>query len=101
MFEALKAILNTPEKAYFVILVFCFILYKLGFQERKLPLLKAAIVYLVLALGCIPLTTLYMLGLPIAEVLIGGSLAFIIVRWARAKRNAGSERKDEPREPGG
>ncbi len=101
MSAALKTILNTPEKAYFVILVFCFILYKLGFQERKLPLLKAAIVYLVLALGCIPLTTLYMLGMPIVEVLILGTLAFIIVLWARAKRDAGREQRGEPREPGG
>lgn len=89
MFDFLRNVLDTPEKAYFLILVFCFLMYKLGFQERKLPPLKAAIVYLAMAVGCIPLTTLWMLGMPIVEVLVLGTAILLIVRWSRRRIGKG------------
>lgn len=77
--------LNNPELAYLVIVALCILMYKLGFQERKLPLLKSAIVYLALLLGCFPLTTLYMLGLPIVDVLVVGSLVLVAYRLRRRR----------------
>jgi len=89
MFDVLRTVLDTPEKAYFLIVVFCFFMYKLGFQERKLPLLKAAVVYAAMAVGCIPLTTLWMLGMPIVEVLVLGTVILLVVRFSR--RRTGKE----------
>jgi len=92
MFDFLRAVLDTPEKAYFLILVFCFLMYKLGFQERKLPLLKSSVVYLAMAVGCIPLTTFWMLGMPVVEVVVLGTLILLVVRWSRkraGRRGAG------------
>lgn len=93
MFDFLRTVLNTPEKAYFLIVAFCFFMYKLGFQERKLPLLKAAVVYVALAVGCIPLTTLWMLGMPIVEVLVLGTLLLLVVRWTRRRVGKGGSRE--------
>jgi len=89
MFDFLKTVLDTPEKAFFLIAVFCFIMYKLGFQERKLPPLKSFIVYVAMAVGCIPLTTLWMLGMPIVEVLVLGTFILLIVRWSRRRPRKG------------
>lgn len=63
---------------YFTILALSVLVYKLGFA-KKLPPLKAGIVYLFLALGC---TVLTLLGafLPIAEGLVVAALVLILYK---------------------
>lgn len=53
---------------YAIVTVLSIIVFNLGFA-RKLPLLKAAIVYICLFLGCFILT-FFAIGLPIAEGLL-------------------------------
>lgn len=77
--------------AYAVIFVLTVILYNLGFA-RKLPLLKTAIVYLLLAIGCVPLTVLYALGLPIVPALLVGVALLVVVQ---IRRRAAERRKRE------
>ncbi|MFC0523988.1 YlaH-like family protein [Pontibacillus salicampi] len=76
---------------YLITLTLAIVTYKLGFA-KKLPPLKAAVVYLVLALGCIILTVPLGLSLPIAEGLVVASLVLGIYRLRlhreRKERNA-------------
>ncbi|MGD6818400.1 YlaH-like family protein [Metabacillus sp. 84] len=69
-----------------VVLILSIIVFKLGFA-KKLPPLKAALIYLFLFLGCIILTFLAIF-LPIAEGLIIASLILIIykIRLRRHKK---------------
>lgn len=76
---------------YLVILVSAIITYKLGFA-KKLPLLKSAVVYLVLVIGCIFLTVPLGLTLPIAEGLLG-SAAFLGIYRFRLHRERGKQEK--------
>ncbi|HEY8343038.1 MAG TPA: YlaH-like family protein [Calditerricola sp.] len=78
------------DHAYAVIFVLSVILYNLGFA-RKLPLLKTVIVYLLLAIGCVPLTVLYALGLPIVPALLVGVALLVIVQ---IRRRAAERRKE-------
>lgn len=64
---------------YLITLALAVVTYKLGFA-KKLPVLKSAVIYVVLALGCIMLTFLG-LYLPIAEGLIVSSLILGIYRY--------------------
>lgn len=64
---------------YLIILALSIVTYKLGFA-KKLPVLKSAVIYVVLAIGCIMLTFLG-LYLPIAEGLIVSSLILGIYRF--------------------
>jgi len=73
---------------YFIILALAIVTYKLGFA-KKLPVLKSAIIYVVLALGCMMLTILAVFGLPIAEGLVVSSLILGIYRF-----RLHNERKD-------
>lgn len=63
---------------YLVILGLSIVVFKLGFA-KKLPLLKAIVIYLFLILGC---TVLTFLGafLPVAEGLIVAALILIIYK---------------------
>lgn len=67
---------------YYIILILSAIVYELGFA-RKLPILKKAFTYLLLAIGCIPLTIFKVLGLPIIQAMLVACVLLIIVRMRR------------------
>ncbi|WP_243385216.1 YlaH-like family protein [Bacillus kexueae] len=71
---------------YITILVLSIVVYKLGFA-KKLPILKSAIIYFFLALGCSVLTFLGVF-LPVAEGLVVAALILIIykIRLYRTKK---------------
>ncbi|GGD19451.1 YlaH-like family protein [Pontibacillus salipaludis] len=64
---------------YLIILGLAILTYKLGFA-KKLPVLKSAVIYVVLAAGCTILTVPLGLSLPIAEGLFVSSLVLGIYR---------------------
>ncbi|MCJ8006130.1 YlaH-like family protein [Lederbergia wuyishanensis] len=68
------------------------LVYKLGFA-KKLPLLKSAIIYLFLIVGCLFLTFLAIF-LPIAEGLMVAALILIIykIRLNRERKSGALER---------
>mgnify|MGYP001203879481 CR=1 FL=1 len=68
---------------YVVIVVFMAAAYKLGFA-RKLPLLKQALVYLILVLGCFILTFMAY-EIPIADIVVITVAVLAVVRY-RASR---------------
>lgn len=63
---------------YFIVTILLAIVYKLGFA-RKLPILKSALVYFVLALGAWPLAFLG-IALPLVEALIIAVILLVIVK---------------------
>lgn len=71
---------------FFTILALCILVYKLGFA-KKLPLLKSAIIYIFMFVGCTMLTFLAIF-LPIAEGLVVAALILIIykIRLNREKK---------------
>ncbi len=71
---------------YAIIVVLCIIVYRLGFA-KKLPVLKNAVVYAVLVIGCFPLT-FFGIGLPVAEGLVASAVVLIIykVRLHQSKK---------------
>jgi hypothetical protein len=68
---------------YLTMTVLLGVVYHLGFA-RKLPILKAAVVYLVLALGALPLAFLG-IALPVVEALVIAVLMLAIVRYRMKK----------------
>ena len=64
---------------FYVIFALAAILYELGFS-RKLPILKKLVAYILLFIGCIPLTILKVLGLPIIPAMIFASVLLIFMR---------------------
>ena len=97
--KAIRRYLSDAETAYGVILVLMFVMYKLGF-ELKLPLLKRLTVYLVLAVGVIPVTTLYMWGLPIVEALLVAVPLMALVRLRQRVARRREKREGAGREVG-
>lgn len=77
---------------YFIILALSIVTYKLGFA-KKLPVLKSAVIYVVLALGCTMLTVLAIFGLPIAEGLIVSSLILGIYRYRLHNERKGKDQE--------
>ncbi|KIL47567.1 YlaH-like family protein [Jeotgalibacillus campisalis] len=81
-FPALYRVDVNPEMGmwllYITIIALSILVYKLGFA-KKLPLLKSAVIYIFLILGCTVLTFLAIF-LPIAEGLIIASLILIIYK---------------------
>jgi hypothetical protein len=63
---------------YAIILSLTIVVYKLGFA-KKLPVLKSAVIYTILAIGCIPLT-FFGIGLPVAEGLLVAALILVIYK---------------------
>ncbi|MFD1705750.1 YlaH-like family protein [Siminovitchia sediminis] len=63
---------------FFTIFGLCILVYKLGFA-KKLPLLKSAIIYIFMFVGCTMLTFLAIF-LPIAEGLVIAALILIIYK---------------------
>jgi hypothetical protein len=80
---------------YFTILVLSMIVYKLGFA-KKLPILKSAIIYFFLALGCTILTFLGIF-LPVAEGLVIAALILIIykIRLLQSKKQEANANNSE------
>ncbi len=72
---------------YLVITVLTILVYQLGFA-KKLPLLKSAVIYILLILGCFPLT-FFGIGLPVAEGLLCAAAVLIIykIRLHQSKKN--------------
>ncbi len=81
---------------YGTILVLAIIVFKLGFA-RRLPILKALVIYLFLIFGCTFLTFLGIF-LPVAEGLVVAAAILIIykIRLHRAKKKEQSIRKKRP-----
>ncbi|MGO4887933.1 YlaH-like family protein [Anaerobacillus sp. MEB173] len=73
---------------YALIVILCIVVYNLGFA-RKLPLLKAAIVYICLFIGCVPIT-IFAIGMPVIESLL---LAAIVLGVYRYKLNRTREQE--------
>jgi len=71
---------------YLTIFALSVLVYKLGFA-KKLPILKSAVIYTFLALGCTVLTFLGIF-LPVAEGLVVAALVLIIykIRLYQAKK---------------
>ncbi|RXT14977.1 YlaH-like family protein [Ammoniphilus sp. CFH 90114] len=67
---------------YYIILILAAFVYELGFA-RKLPLLKKIFIYILLAIGCVPLTILKALGLPMIEAMLVAAGLLIFVRFRR------------------
>ncbi|MCY8516474.1 YlaH-like family protein [Bacillus atrophaeus] len=76
---------------YGTIFVLAVTVFKLGFAKR-LPILKSAVVYLFLALGCTVLTFLGVF-LPVAEGLVVAALILIIykIRLHQSKKEQSAE----------
>lgn len=60
---------NMGLVVYVGIVILAILVYNFGFA-RKLPILKAAVVYVMLMIGCMVLTVLAIMGAPIIEVLL-------------------------------
>lgn len=74
---------------YITIIALCIVVYKLGFA-KKLPLLKSAIIYFFMILGCTVLTFLGIF-LPIAEGLVIAALILGVYRIRlRNERKSGT-----------
>ena len=76
---------------YLTIVVLSIVVYKLGFA-RKLPVLKSAVIYIMLLIGCI-LMTILSLQLPIVGALTIAALVLLIykIRLARSKKQDASK----------
>lgn len=93
-FAELVGIGDNPVLGFFllyaIVTVLSVIVFNLGFA-RKLPVLKAVIVYLLLVIGCFVLT-FFAIGLPIAEglliaALILGIYKFRLYQSKKGKKN--------------
>ncbi|WP_134700240.1 YlaH-like family protein [Ammoniphilus sp. YIM 78166] len=67
---------------YYIILILAAFVYELGFA-RKLPILKKIFIYILLAVGCVPLTILKALGLPMIEAMLVAAGLLLFVRFRR------------------
>jgi hypothetical protein len=92
-FAALFRVDQRPEIGmwllYGTILLLSIIVYKLGFA-KKLPILKSAVLYFVLAVGC-ALLTFFGIFLPVAEGLLVATLILVVYKirlYQSKKENA-------------
>jgi hypothetical protein len=86
--------LENPDIAFFPIFILLIIVYKLGFARGRLPLLKAALVYLLMAIGCFPLTMLHIFGMPIIPAMIAAIVLLILVRFREKASRSEREKAD-------
>lgn len=81
-FPSLYRVIDHPELGmwmlYLTILFLSILVYKLGFA-KKLPILKSAVIYIFLGLGCTVLTFLGIF-LPVAEGLVVAALILIVYK---------------------
>jgi len=93
-------LLNNPYTAhyaslilYLTIVVLSIIVYKLGFA-RKLPILKSAVIYLFLLIGCIVLT-FFAYQMPIVGALFVSAVVLVIykirLKHSKKKTNINKE----------
>ncbi|MED3844392.1 YlaH-like family protein [Geobacillus stearothermophilus] len=88
-FASLYDVDSNPERGmwllYATVLLLAALVYRLGFA-RRLPLLKSAVIYVLLALGCTVLT-FFAVFLPVAEGLAVAALVLLIykIRLRQAK----------------
>ncbi|GER68428.1 membrane protein [Weizmannia acidilactici] len=77
---------------YATITVLCMIVYRLGFA-RKLPVLKSAVIYVLMMLGC-TLLTFFSIFLPVAEALFIAAIVLGIykIRLRQSKKTDKEER---------
>lgn len=73
---------------YGITTVLLAVVYKLGFAKR-LPILKSLIVYIILAIGALPLAFLG-IALPLVEALLMATIVLIIVRIRMNKSKSNS-----------
>lgn len=78
---------------YTIVLVLTAIIYKIAFA-RELPLLKSALVYLSLAIGCFLLAFMQILRFPIIQILFFTSIIIGLTR-ARLSYNRSKQAKQE------
>ncbi|WP_124727739.1 YlaH-like family protein [Staphylospora marina] len=82
---------------YAVILVLSGIIYKTAFAIR-LPVLKSAVIYFALAVGCVLLTVFHYTGLPIVAAMLVTIVLIAVTRirlWAVRKKKSGPQREEE------
>ena len=66
-----------------IVVILSIIVYNLGFA-RKLPILKSAIVYILLLVGSIPIT-IFAIGMPVVESLLLAAAVLGIYKYRLAK----------------
>jgi hypothetical protein len=91
----IESIMQSPTFTYFTILFLCVYIYRSVFAKtQRLPILKSAVVYLVLGIGCIMLNFFQLKGLPIIESLLIAVLMMFVVwlRRAMSKNKASKNR---------
>ncbi|MBU8906733.1 YlaH-like family protein [Desertibacillus haloalkaliphilus] len=69
---------------YAIIVILSIVVYNLGFA-RKLPVLKSAIVYIALFVGCIPIT-IFAIGMPVIESLIVAAIILGVYKFNLARK---------------
>ncbi|WP_090817202.1 YlaH-like family protein [Paenibacillus sp. yr247] len=74
---------------YLLIFIFMSYVYNKVFRQRKLPILKTAIIYVLLAIGSVMLLVFQIVGLPIVLCLaVAISLMFLVrIRYFIEKRS--------------
>ncbi|SFS49505.1 YlaH-like family protein [Marininema halotolerans] len=80
-----------PLLSYLIILVLTGVIYKVAFA-RRLPVLKAALVYVALALGCVLFWVLFLLKFPILEIL---SITVVLIAIARIRMGMNHRKEQE------
>jgi hypothetical protein len=92
---------GSAQQAFFLYYVVLFVLgvvvYKLGFA-KKLPILKSALIYVLLAFGCIVMAILGT-QMPIAEILFFGVFFLAAVRWRMSRSNTAQETEQPGTDP--
>lgn len=90
---SLDVLMQSPTFTYFVILGLSVFIYRSVFaKSQRLPILKSAIVYFVLAIGCILFNFFQLqVGLPIIESLLV-AVAMMLIVYIRRKTTAKPKR---------
>jgi hypothetical protein len=79
----INTLMESPTFTYFTILILCIYIYRSVFAKtQRLPILKTALVYFMLAVGCIMLNFFQLKGLPIIQSLLV-AVAMMFVVWLR------------------
>lgn len=87
-----------PKQAFWLlyatVVALCIVVYQLGFA-RKLPVLKSAVVYVMMVIGCFVLT-IFAMRFPVVESLMVIAIVFggYKLRLYRAKKNGEVNKKE-------
>ncbi|WP_078554937.1 YlaH-like family protein [Bacillus alkalicellulosilyticus] len=77
---------------YAIVVITSIVVYNLGFA-RKLPILKSAVVYIALLVGCIPIT-IFAIGMPVVESLLVAAAVLGLYRFRLAKHKKEKEQTE-------